>query len=107
LRQLAPELARRSVVVLVAGPEPAARFDRFFRRAGLPFIGLPDPSHALLRLYGQEVNLFKLGRMPAQVVIDCDGIVRWAHYGHSMADIPGSDELLAALDGVASMSRPA
>ncbi|MEI2622953.1 MAG: hypothetical protein V9G23_02875 [Giesbergeria sp.] len=61
----------------------------------LPFIGLPDPKASVLKLYGQEVNLFKLGRMPAQVLIDKAGIARYVHYGHSMSDIPENEELLA------------
>jgi peroxiredoxin Q/BCP len=35
------------------------------RRDYLPFIGLPDPGHRVLKLYGQEMKLFKLGRLPA------------------------------------------
>ena len=60
--------------------------------------GLPDPTASVLKLYGQEVNLFKLGRMPAQVVIDRAGVARFVHYGHSMSDIPANDELLEIID---------
>ncbi len=44
------------------------------------------------------MNLFKLGRMPAQILIDREGMVRFIHYGHDMQDIPASDELLTLLD---------
>jgi len=64
----------------------------------LPFIGLPDPKASVLKLFGQEVNLFKLGRMPAQVIVDKQGIARFAHYGHSMSDIPENQELFKLLD---------
>ena len=70
----------------------------YFRENSLPFVGLPDPEHSVLKLYGQEVNLFKLGRMPAQVLIDRQGSVRYVHYGHSMSDIPENAELLTLLD---------
>ena len=60
----------------------------------LPFIGLPDPTFSVLKRYGQEFNLFKLGRIPAQALIDKQGIVRFAHYGKSMSDIPENDEIL-------------
>ena len=56
---------------------------------------IPDPTHSVLKLYGQEVNLFKLGRMPAQVLIDKAGVARFVHYGHSMSDIPKNEEILA------------
>ncbi|MEN6422948.1 MAG: alkyl hydroperoxide reductase, partial [Smithella sp.] len=64
----------------------------------LPFIGLPDPEHKVLKKYGQEINLFKLGRMPAQLMIDKSGKVRFVHYGHSMTDIPENKELLDLLE---------
>lgn len=54
----------------------------------LSFYGIPDEKQTVLNLYGQEVNLFKLGRMPAQMLIDKNGILRYVHYGHSMKDIP-------------------
>ena len=52
----------------------------------------------MLKLYGQEVNLFKLGRMPAQVIVDKNGTARYVHYGHSMSDIPENSELFEMLD---------
>jgi len=48
----------------------------------------------VLKLYGQEVKLFKLGRLPAQMLIDTSGLLRYVHYGHSMADIPANEEIL-------------
>lgn len=84
--------------IIVLGPEPAFAFRKYFETEKLPFIGLPDPKHSVLKLYGQEVNLFKLGRMPAQVVIDKAGIARFVHYGHSMSDIPRNEEILEILE---------
>ena len=66
----------------------------------LPFTGLPDPKHTVLKLYGQEIKLFKLGRMPAQVFVDRLGMVRFVHYGQAMSDIPENAELLALLDEI-------
>jgi len=98
LRQDYDKFQQRQAEILVIGPEDAAAFARYFGENDLSFIGLPDPTHSVLKLYGQEVNLFKLGRMPAQVLVDKTGIVRFAHYGHSMADIPPNAELLELLD---------
>lgn len=80
--------------ILVAGPENDRAFREYWRKENLPFIGLPDPEHSILKLYGQEVKLFKLGRIPAQMLIDKKGFVRFVHYGHSMADIPDTREIL-------------
>lgn len=88
------------VEVVVVGPEDAEAFAAYFQQEALPFVGLPDPKASVLKLYGQEVNLFKLGRMPAQVLIDKAGIARFVHYGHSMSDIPANEEILALVDQV-------
>ncbi len=98
LRQDYQEFVKRQTQVVVAGPEDATAFAAYFKEHDLPFIGLPDPRASVLKLYGQEVNLFKLGRMPAQVIVDKAGVARFVHYGHSMSDIPENTEVLALLD---------
>jgi peroxiredoxin Q/BCP len=102
LRHDYSEFEARDVEVVVAGPEDAAAFAGYFEKESLPFVGLPDPKHSVLKLYGQEVKLFKLGRMPAQVLIDKAGIARYAHYGHDMKDIPENAELLALFDEISA-----
>jgi peroxiredoxin len=86
--------------VIVVGPEDAKSFKEYWQSNDLPFIGLPDPEASILKLYGQEINLFKLGRMPAQVLIDKTGTARFVHYGHSMSDIPKNEEILALIDEI-------
>ena len=83
--------------IVVVGPEDADNFRMYWKSHKLPFIGLPDPTYSVLKRYGQEFNLFKLGRIPAQVLIDKQGIVRFAHYGKSMSDIPENEEILHTL----------
>jgi peroxiredoxin Q/BCP len=98
LRQDRHLFAERKAIIIVVGPEKANVFRTYWEKHNLPFVGLPDPDHKVLKQYGQEVNLFKLGRMPAQVVIDIGGRVRFVHYGHAMTDIPRNSEILAILD---------
>jgi peroxiredoxin Q/BCP len=98
LRQDFDEFVKRETRVVVVGPEDAKAFKAYWAKNQLPFIGLPDPKASVLKLFGQEVNLFKLGRMPAQVIVDKQGIARFAHYGHSMSDIPENQELFKLLD---------
>ena len=100
LRHDHPEFVARDVAVVVVGPENAQGFADYWQKEKLPFIGLPDPKASVLKLYGQEVNLFKLGRMPAQVLIDKEGIARFVHYGHDMSDIPSNEEILALVDEI-------
>jgi peroxiredoxin Q/BCP len=73
---------------------------RYWEVEHLPFIGLPDPGHTVLKRYGQEVNLFKFGRMPAQVTIDKLGLARFVNYGHNAADIPANEEILNLLEAM-------
>ncbi len=84
----------------MVGPEGRSAFAKYFEENDLPFIGLPDPSHSVLKLYGQEVKLFKLGRMPAMLIVDARGNVRFVHYGHAMSDIPDNQDVLAALNAI-------
>ena len=98
LRQEYDKFVERGVTILVIGPDDAQSFARYFSEHDLPFLGLPDPKHSILKRYGQEVKLFKFGRMPAQVLVDRQGVARFVHYGDSMQDIPATAEMLALID---------
>jgi peroxiredoxin len=100
LRQGYPQFEARDIEIVVVGPEDARAFAEYWQKESLPFIGLPDPKASVLKLYGQEVNLFKLGRMPAQVLVDKAGVARFVHYGHSMSDIPKNEEILSVGDEI-------
>ena len=106
LRREYSEFVARDVEVVVVGPENARAFADYWEKEELPFVGLPDPKHRVLKLYGQEVKLFKLGRMPAQVLIDKAGVARFVHYGHDMQDIPENAEILALADELNASTGP-
>ena len=106
LRHDYSEFVARDVEVVVVGPEDASAFAAYWQNESLPFVGLPDAKHTVLKLYGQEVKLFKLGRMPAQVLIDKAGVARFVHYGHSMSDIPENAEILALVDEMSASPDP-
>ena len=92
------EFEKREVHIIVIGPENVNAFGKYWHLHKLPFTGIPDPRGVVLKLYGQEINLFKLGRMPAQVIVDKKGIARYVHYGKNMADIPDNKEILKLFD---------
>jgi peroxiredoxin len=100
LRQDFVDFEKRATAILVVGPENAAAFTRYFSKNNLPFTGLPDPAHTVLNLYGQQINLFKFGRMPAQLLVDKQGSVRYIQYGVDMTDIPTNTEMLALIDEI-------
>jgi peroxiredoxin len=98
LRQEYQEFVKRNTEVIAIGPEDAKAFADWWHEHAMPFIGLPDPDHTVSKLYGQEVKIFKLGRMPAQLIIDKKGVIRYKHYGSSMSDIAENSEILSKLD---------
>ncbi len=100
LRQDYDKFIERDTAVVVAGPDNAKKFQDYFSEHNLDFVGLPDPKHSVLKLYGQQVKIFKFGRMPAQLLIDKEGTVRFVHYGHDMTDIPKTSEMLELIDSI-------
>lgn len=98
LRQDYGKFIERESVILVVGPDDQAAFQDYWSKHGLPFIGLPDPKHRVADLYGQQVKLLRAGRMPALMVIDKGGKIRYHHYADSMRDIPSNKEILDLLN---------
>ena len=105
LREEYEEFKRRGAEILAVGPDPLSAFQQYWANEEIPFIGLPDPGHSVARTYRQEVNLFKLGRMPLNCVIDAQGYIRFAHYGRSMSDIPSNEELFQVIDALNAASN--
>jgi peroxiredoxin len=105
LRDVYGQFTSRAAEVLAIGPDSLPVFQQYWKNEVIPFPGLPDPDHTVARTYRQEVNLFKLGRMPLNCVVDAKGYVRFAHYGKSMSDIPTSDELLHVIDELNAASH--
>ena len=91
---------QRGAAVLVVGPDGPNAFKKYWEENDMPFYGLADLRSRVADRYHQEVNLFKLGRMPALFVIDLEGKVRYEHYGDTMQDIPQNSEVLAVLDSL-------
>jgi len=104
LRDGYSEFVSRGAEILAIGPDDAEAFEKFWREHQLPFAGLPDVKKTISKLYKQEINLFKLGRMPLNAVVDLNGKIRYIHYGNSMADIPDNDTLLEVIDSISTMS---
>ncbi len=90
----------RDTIIVTIGPENAEAFKNFFAKNGYTYYGLPDENLTVLKMYGQQVKLFKFGRMPAQMLIDKNGILRFVHFGHDMQDIPRNEEILTLIDAL-------
>jgi peroxiredoxin Q/BCP len=95
LQQDISHSSKKDIKIVVIGPEDSRAFSKFWDKHQLQFIGIPDPEHKISKVYGQEVKLLKLGRMPAQVLIDKNRFIQYCFYGNSMADIPKLSDLLS------------
>lgn len=100
LRQDYKEFVDRETEVIAVGPDTKKAFVDFWEENDMSFIGLADPDHEAAKLYDQEVNLLKLGRIPAQMIIDKQGIIRYVHYSNSMSDIPDNVDMLNLIDEI-------
>lgn len=98
LRDGYDDFTDRNAEVLAIGPDSLERFIRYWEENKLPFPGLPDPQKKVSKIYKQEVNLFKLGRMPLNAIVDRKGLIRYIHHGYSMSDIPDNETLLQVID---------
>jgi peroxiredoxin Q/BCP len=98
LRQDYDRFVERGAIIVAIGPENRQKLADYWLKNELSFIGIPDPEHAIANSYNQEVRLAGGGRMPALLVIDRNGVVRYEHYGKSMRDIPWNADIIAVLD---------
>lgn len=98
LHQDMDKFEEKDTKIIVVGPDDKKSFEKFFATNGYEFIGIPDAKNTVLKTYGQEINIFKLGRMPAQVLVDKQGIARFVYYGHSMSDIPSNTDVLKMIE---------
>jgi len=100
LRQDYQQFVQAETEVIAVGPDSHEAFKKFWNQGEMPFVGLADPDHQAARLYDQEVTLLKMGRVPAQMIIDKDGVTRFVHYARSMADIPENEEIIKLLNEI-------
>ena len=99
------EFASRGVEILAIGTDSASSFESYWEKEKIPYLGLSDPKASVPRLYKQEVNLFKLGRMPLNCVVDTEGKIRYMHYGSNMTDIPDNETFLNVIDQINASSN--
>ena len=100
LRQDYEHFVTRDTVVIAVGPDSKEEFRRYWDKKDMPFIGLADPDHQVAKKYEQEVNILKFGRIPAQMIVDKNGILQYVHYSNSMSDIPDNQEILKKLEEI-------
>lgn len=100
LHQDFDEFEKRNTKIIVIGPEKPKAFNDYWSENGFKFYGISDEKLKILNLYKQKVNIFKLGRMPGQFLLDEEGIVKYIHYGDSMKDIPKNEDVFETIDSL-------
>jgi len=105
LRDSYKDFILRETEILAVGPDKPLSFVNYWRDNNIPFVGLPDVGKTVSKLYKQEINLFKLGRMPLNSIIDRQGYIRFVHYGLSMVDIPDNETFLEVIDKLNNSSN--
>jgi peroxiredoxin Q/BCP len=100
LHQDYQQFVDRDTEIIAIGPENDKAFKEWWDEHQMPFTGIADPEHIIANMYGQQVKLIKLGRMPASILVDKHGQIRYTHFGESMADIPETEEMLSLIDGL-------
>ncbi len=83
--------------ILVDNEKNAQKMEQKYARKYAVFY---DESKKVAAMLKQEIKLVKLGRMPGLLVIDKEGIIKYAYYGKNMHDIPENDEILQVLEKI-------
>ncbi len=95
----------RQAELIAVGPDGLEQFQRYWEREKLPFIGLPDPDHTVAKLYRQEVDLLKFGRMPLNCIVDIEGRIRYIHYSANRMDYPDTEIFFNVIDELNAASK--
>lgn len=95
MRDLNSAFAKAGATVVAVAKDDLEAVTGYWTENRIPFSGVPDPEGTLGARYGQQS---KIGLMPAVFVIDRSGVIRFAHYGTGMADIPSAAALLEEVE---------
>jgi peroxiredoxin len=85
------EFQAAGVPVIVVAKDSLEKVKEYWADESIPYLGVPDPEGRIGGLYHQKS---KFGLMPAVFVVDRAGVLKMAHYGTSMKDIPTVTEIL-------------
>ncbi len=89
------EAAKIKVVAIC--PEKMDGVEKFIAKQPLDFALVADPQHIIADRYQQQVKILKLGRMPAQILLDKAGKRAFEHYSNGMKDIIENNVIIGAV----------
>jgi peroxiredoxin Q/BCP len=98
LRDRYEEFKERGAEVLAIAPDSLEHARRYFEMHKIPFPCLADPERKVFRQYDVKSAMISLGQRPGLLIIDREGIVRYAHLGWQQWELLSVDETLEQLD---------
>lgn len=98
LHQDIAKFNKANIQVVAICPEDTDKIEKFIAGQPLDFTLIADPKHQLADQYNQQVKLLKLGRMPAQILIDQNRQKLLEHHAKNMADIVDNNTVIHALN---------
>ncbi len=101
MREDHPRFVELGAEVLAIAPETRDSARAFHDRNPMPFPLVYDEEHDVFDRYDVVRALASLGQRPALFVVDGEGIVRFNHVGTQQWQIPGNDEVLEVVRGLA------
>lgn len=87
----------KNIRILAVCPENEDKVISFKEKNNISFDLLPDNTHEIAKRYSQQFRILKLGRMPAQIILNKDLNKVFEHYSDNMKDIIKNEEILAEL----------
>jgi peroxiredoxin Q/BCP len=89
------ELDTEVYVVTADRFENARRLELVYIKGKFPIYF--DKEHEVVKLLKQDVKILQLGRLPAILIVDKEGMIQYAYYGSSFLDIPSNRQLIRTL----------
>ncbi len=94
LHQDIDKFESKKIRVVAICPDKESDIEKFIDDNNILFDMVSDRSHSIADKYGQQVNIFKLGRMPAQIMLDKNKEVIFKHYASNMKNIIENEDVL-------------
>ena len=100
MRDRIDEFKQRDAQLLAIAPDTLEHAQSYFQRQDIPFPCLADPDRLVYRQYDVKSAPASLGQRPGLFIVDREGVVRYAHLGRQMWEIPSLAETLRELDAL-------
>ncbi len=86
-------LKSKNVNLVVIVPENEAGLTKYLNNTSINLNFVSDSKHTIADKYHQAVKFLKLGRMPAQILLDKDLNVVYEHHASNMKDVVLESEI--------------